>query len=71
MEKIQLTTNQLAVKLGVDYQIAQGLVKLLLAKGLAVKVGKIPSPAGRGKPSDIWELPLSITIEIPSQTATA
>lgn len=65
METIQLTINQLATKLGIDYQAAQGFFKLLLAKGLTKEVGKIPSPAGRGKPSIIWEVPVSITIEIP------
>ena len=57
-----LTTQYLAEKLGVEYSVAQGLIKFLTTyNGLTVS-GKKPNSSGRGKGSVIYDIPKSISI---------
>lgn len=61
-ETFQGTTKQLAEKLGVSYQDAQGLVNFLSVKGLAIKKGELRKEGAKGKPSTIWEIPTEIKL---------
>lgn len=64
----QTTIKQLAEKQGVEYAEAQGLVRYLECKGIAKKVGVLKNPAGKGKGSDIWELPETINVVLAGTT---
>lgn len=60
------TIKVLADQLDVDYPVAAGLVKLLVAKGIATVSGKQPaaSASGKGKPSTIYEIPDQFTLSL-------
>ncbi len=60
------TAKELAVKLGVDYAIANSLLRLLEAKGLAsVETGAVPpKTAGRGRPTKVYEVPDYVIIRM-------
>jgi len=61
---MQCTTKQLAEQLGVEYAVAQGLIRFLGQKGYAKIVGVRPNPRGKGKGSDIWEIPAQVTLNL-------
>ena len=61
---MQTTTNKFAEKHGVDYAVAAGAIKFLIAKGVAKQTGTEPNPAGRGKGSSVFEIPETVTISL-------
>jgi hypothetical protein len=64
MKKIRITTNELREIKGFKNQVeANGVMNLLRTTGNAVEVGK-KKPKGRGKPSIIYEIPQTVTIEM-------
>ncbi len=59
------TKKEFAALLGVDYGVAQGLVGYLVAVGLAKESAekrKANSETGRGKPSSVFSIPLSVNL---------
>lgn len=60
---MNITVKALASKLDVDYATAGALVKLMEAQGVAKKVGQQPAASGKGKPSTIYEIPPTWTID--------
>lgn len=60
---MNITVNALAKKLDVDYATAGALVKLMEAQGVCKKVGQQPAASGKGKPSTIYEIPATYTID--------
>lgn len=64
MSKFVGTTNEFAAKAGIDYQAAVGTLKFLVARGIAVKVSNRKNITGKGKPSAVFEVPLTFTIDL-------
>ena len=60
----ETTTKQFAAKHGVEYAQAAGVIKFLVKLGVASKVRTEPNPAGRGKGSDVFEIPATATITL-------
>lgn len=60
----KMTVKQLAEAIGVEYLMASSLVKLMVSKGVAKAVDKLPSEKGKGKPSVIYEIPDSFEISL-------
>jgi predicted ArsR family transcriptional regulator len=60
------TAKELAIKLGVDYAIANSLLRLLEAKGLtSVDAGADhPKTAGRGRPTKVYKVPDYVIIRM-------
>lgn len=73
----RLDTKQVAERLGVSYVVAAGLVKHLVATGQATLVEKRKSekteknPAGLGKPTSIYEVADSVSLDLTSVPAVA
>jgi hypothetical protein len=44
-----LTTNEFAALHEVDYAVAAGTLKFLLAKGIVTEAGSRPNPTGKGQ----------------------
>lgn len=61
---MRTSVTELAERLKVDYAHAQGLVKLLEKRGLATLFEKRPNKAGKGKPTNIYELPDKIELDL-------
>lgn len=61
------TVNELADDLKLDYATAQGLVKFLVEKKLATKAGTRPTTTGKGKPSNVYELPERVEISLKAE----
>jgi hypothetical protein len=61
-ETIRVSKKNLAEKYKLDYLTAQGLVSYLLATGNAKLVDKRKSPSGKGKPTEIFEIPVEVTL---------
>lgn len=61
---MQLTATELAELLGTDYLTANTLAKFMVSRGAAKEVEKRKSGSGKGKPSTVYELPESFTVEI-------
>lgn len=64
---IRTTVAELAGKLRVEYVTAAALVKLMVASGGGKEVAKQPAVGGRGKPSVIYELEETYTINLKSE----
>jgi Mn-dependent DtxR family transcriptional regulator len=65
MNTESLTTKELAEKMGVEYATALAVAKWLEAKGLVTVEGTRPNPAGRGKGSTVFKIPLGeITLKL-------
>ena len=60
---MQMTVKQEAAMLDVDYLMASNLIRFLEKRGDVKVVGKRPSLSGKGKPSKLYELPESVTID--------
>ena len=59
------TVKELADLMKIEYGQANVLVNLLLAKGIATKVGERKSqPSGRGKASGVFSLPRKIELSL-------
>jgi hypothetical protein len=48
----------------VDYATAQGFIKLLVAKGVAYEVSKRKVVGARGKPTNVYELPIKVELKL-------
>lgn len=59
---IRVSKRQLADKYKLDYIAAQGLVQFLVATGKAKVVAKQKSASGKGKPTEIFEIPETVTL---------
>lgn len=61
-----VTIKELASSLKVAYPVASALVALMVQYGEAKKVGKRPAAtaSGKGKPSDVYEIPDSFTVQL-------
>ncbi len=60
---MNITVNDLAKKLNVEYATAGALVKLMEAQGVAKKIGQQPAASGKGKSSTLYEIPPTYTID--------
>lgn len=56
------TKKEFAELIGEDYVIASNLVAFLVSKGLAKKTGSRPAVGGKGKPADLFEVPLNVAL---------
>jgi hypothetical protein len=64
-DMIQTSIQEFADVHKVDYVEAAGTIKFLRRKGIAKKVGKrYAAFGGRGKPTDIYELPAEINLRL-------
>ena len=61
--KMKCSVKELAAQLKVDYAVAQGVIKFLESQGQATVVEKRKSASGKGKPSNIYEIPETVTIQ--------
>jgi hypothetical protein len=62
---MQVTANQLAKQLGVEYVVAASLLKLAVSTGQGEEAGKLKtSLTGKGKPSTVYEVPDVLTISL-------
>lgn len=61
---MKTSVKELAEKHGVEYADARGMVKWLEKVGHAKIVEKRPAASGKGKPTDIYELPDSVTLNL-------
>lgn len=59
---VNYTATELAAKLGVEYATAAALLKLMVAQGAAKEVEKRKTATGKGKPSTVYSVPESFTI---------
>jgi predicted SprT family Zn-dependent metalloprotease len=73
MATMKVTAKELAEKMGVEYAIAAGFLKLMVAQGVAKEVEKRPAERGFGKPSNVYEMPAdTVTISLTKvQTSAA
>ena len=62
-DTICVSKKELAKKYKMDYISAQGLVSFLVATGKAKLVAKRKSLSGKGKPTEIFEIPTVVTLE--------
>lgn len=56
--------------LGTEPVYTAGFIKVLEHQGVIKKVGKQPAEGGRGKPSDIFEVPNEVTLVFWQDDAT-
>jgi len=61
MEKI-MTTKEFAELHDVDYATASGFLKFLVKKGLVTEAGSRPNPGGKGKPSQLYKIPETVSV---------
>lgn len=64
MEHQLFTASELAKKMNVEYASASGILKLMVATGAAKEVEKRKQPSGKGKPSSVYSVPKTFTINI-------
>jgi hypothetical protein len=53
---MKLTAKRLSELMGIDYASAANLLKLAVMTGQASESGKMNSPSGKGKPSQLYEV---------------
>ena len=63
-----ITIKQLSGQLGIDYVDARGIVNYLVHAGKAKQVRTVKT-AVKGKPSAVFEMPRTITFELPEMTS--
>lgn len=69
---MKVTISDLAVRLGVEYAAAQGLLKFLQKRGIAKETKDVVRlPGARGKGSAVWEVPEQVTLDLTGQMAAA
>jgi hypothetical protein len=61
---MKTSVKELAESAGVDYAVAGGLVKFLESRGIAKLVEQRKREDGRGKPTNIYEVPETVTVEL-------
>lgn len=65
------TTQEFADQVGVDYLTASGILRFLKETGVAKEVEKRPAKGGRGKPSSVYEVPLTVTLDFSGKMKVA
>lgn len=59
-----VTINELADVLGIEYLVASSVMKFLVGLGAVKDVGPAPQPAGqRGKPSRVYAVPHVVELQ--------
>lgn len=61
---MKITAREVAEHLGVDYVVASGLMTALVEKGLAKHVENRKHSSGKGKPTRVFEVNQTITLEL-------
>ena len=61
---MKITAREVAEHLGVDYVVASGLMTALVDKGLAKHVENRKHSSGKGKPTRVFEVNQTITLEL-------
>jgi predicted ArsR family transcriptional regulator len=64
----RLNTKEIADRLGVSYVVAAGLVKHLVAAGKATLVEKVKADSGLGKPTRVYEITDSASLDFSCKT---
>jgi hypothetical protein len=65
MKTIQVTVSDFCKIHGMKSQVeAHSVMNMLKNKGHAVEVGKLKRADGRGKPSTIYQIPQTVTMEL-------
>jgi len=65
---MKVTANELALKLNASYAISASILKLAVATGQAVEVGKVQtSSTGKGKPSTVYDINDTLTFSLNSE----
>jgi hypothetical protein len=60
----QTSAKEFAEKEGVDYAVAQGFIKLLVKRGVAVQLASRKIEGQKGKPTNIYELPTNVSLKL-------
>lgn len=59
-----MTAREFAEQHNVDYQLANSLLRLLEITGHVKSAGVRPNPAGRGKGSNLYEVPNKLDLDL-------
>ena len=59
-----LTIAEFATANGVEYPVAAGTIKFLVAKGLVKEAGSRSIEGKKGKPSQLFDVPDTVTLEL-------
>lgn len=65
----RLNTKEVADRLGVSYVVAAGLVKHLVSAGKATLADKVKAESGLGKPTRIYEISDSVSLDFTAKAA--
>jgi hypothetical protein len=60
---VVMTTGEFAEKHKVEYAIAMGFLKFMMVAGVVKEAGKRPAAGGKGKPSTLYTIPLSVQLD--------
>jgi hypothetical protein len=63
-DKFVGTTQEFADRIGVEYLTAAGALRFLKELGIAHEAGKRKTATGRGKPSTVYSVPLTVTLNL-------
>lgn len=58
------SAKEFAEKEKVDYAVAQGFIKMLVNRGVAVQVASRKVEGQKGKPTNIYELPTDLRLKL-------
>ena len=61
---MKITAKEVAEHLGIDYVVASGLMTALVDKGIAKHVENRKHASGKGKPTRVFEVSQTITLEL-------
>jgi predicted ArsR family transcriptional regulator len=67
---MKVTAKDVAEHLGIDYVVASGLMTALVEKGLAKHIENRKHPSGKGKPTRVFEVNQTVTLELFPTPAT-
>lgn len=59
-----MTAREFAEQHNLDYQLANSLLRLLESTGHVKSAGVRPNPAGKGKGSNLYEVPDKIDLDL-------
>lgn len=62
-----LTVNEFANRIGVEYVIASSVLKYLVITGDVQTVGSRKTATGKGKPSILYEVPDTVSLNLVSK----
>lgn len=65
-----LTVSEAAGRWKVDRPVADGVLKFLLSRGLVKEGGTRPAERGFGKPSKLYEVPDTVTLDLTAGAAS-